>query len=62
VSEDGHPRQVTLQMRAVAIGAITTPLQALALGAGADFGGFVTAARNGRGVVFHVTEVAPVPN
>jgi len=59
VSEDGQPRKVSLEMRAVAIGAITQPLAALALGAQAGFGGFVTAARNGRGLVFHVTSVEP---
>jgi len=55
VSEDGQPRKVSLEMRAVAIGAITQPLAALALGEAADFGGFVAGARNGRGLVFHVT-------
>lgn len=55
VSEDGQPRKVSLEMRAVAIGAITQPLAALALGEAADFGGFVSGARNGRGLVFHVT-------
>ena len=59
VSEDGQPRKVSLEMRAVAVGAITQPLAALALGAQAGFGGFVTAARNGRGLVFHVTSVEP---
>ena len=57
VSEDSQPRKVSLEMRAVGIGAITQPLAALALGTDALFGGFVTAARNGRGLVFHVTSV-----
>jgi primosomal replication protein N len=57
VSEDGQPRKVSMEMRAVAIGAITQPLAALALGAQALFAGFVTSARNGRGLVFHVTSV-----
>ena len=60
VSEDGQPRKVSMEMRAVAIGAITQPLAALALGGAGLFGGFVTSARNGRGLVFHVTSVEPV--
>jgi primosomal replication protein N len=59
VSEDGQPRKVSIEMRAVAIGAITQPLAALALGARGLFGGFVASARNGRGLVFHVTSVDP---
>ena len=60
VSEDGQPRKVSMEMRAVAIGAITQALAPLALGGEALFGGFVTSARNGRGLVFHVTSVEPV--
>ncbi len=59
VSEDGQPRKVSLEMRAVGIGAITQPLTALALGSQATFAGFVTSARNGRGWVFHLTELQP---
>jgi primosomal replication protein N len=59
VSEDGQPRKVSMEMRAVAIGAITQPLATLALGGQGQFGGFVTSARNGRGLVFHVTSVEP---
>jgi len=61
VSEDGQPRKVSMQMRAVAIGAITQVLAAQALGAQAGYGGFVASARNGRGLVFHVTSVEPAP-
>jgi primosomal replication protein N len=60
VSEDGQPRKVSLEMRAVAIGAVTQPLQALALGAQALFAGFLAASRNGRGWLLHVTTVEPV--
>ena len=59
VSEDGQPRKVSMEMRAVGIGGITQPLSALALGAQATFAGFVTSARNGRGWIFHVTELEP---
>lgn len=55
VSEDGHPRKVSLDMRAVAIGGITRALLALPLGASGTCAGFVTSARNGRGLLFHVT-------
>jgi primosomal replication protein N len=57
VSEDGKPRKVSLEMRAVAIGAITQPVQALALGNTAHLAGFLAASRNGKGLVFHVTQV-----
>ena len=57
VSEDGQPRQVSMEMRAVALGAVTRPLLALALGSPAGFAGFLAASRNGKGLVFHVTEL-----
>ena len=60
VSEDGQPRMVSMEMRAVAIGAITQPVAGLALGAPSVFAGFVSSARNGRGLVFHVTSVEPL--
>jgi primosomal replication protein N len=47
-----------LEIRAVAIGDITQPLAKLAIGTVVGFAGFLSAQRNGRGVVFHVTEVA----
>jgi len=59
VSEDGHPRKVSLEIRALAIGEVTQAVAALALGASGSFGGFVAAARNGRGLRFHITEVGP---
>ena len=57
VSEDGQPRQVSMEMRAVALGAVTRSLLALALGSPATFAGFLAASRNGKGLVFHVTEI-----
>jgi primosomal replication protein N len=59
VSEDGSPRKVSLEIRALAIGEVTQAVAALALGASGSFGGFVAAARNGRGLRFHITEVGP---
>jgi primosomal replication protein N len=56
VSEDGHPRKVSMDIRAVAIGdGITRQVAALALGHPATFAGFLAAARNGRGLGFHIT-------
>ena len=57
VTEDGLPRQVSLEIKAVAIGQITRPLGALALGSTGGFAGFLAAARNGRGLLFHITSV-----
>ena len=57
VSEDGQPRKVFMELRAVGIGAITRALGAMALGTQARMAGFLAAARNGRGTVFHITEV-----
>jgi primosomal replication protein N len=59
VTEDGQPRKVSLEIRALAIGAITQPLSAMALGSEAGFAGFLAAQRNGRGLRFHVTALEP---
>ena len=59
VSEDGQPRKLSLEIRAVAIGAITKVAHVLALGTPATFAGFLGASRNGKGLVFHVNEVVP---
>jgi primosomal replication protein N len=58
VSEDGTPRKVSLEIKAVAIGAIARQAGQVAVGAEAQFAGFLAAARNGRGIVFHVTAIA----
>jgi len=60
VSEDGQPRKVSMEMKAVAIGAITQGLLKLELGTTGHYGGFVTSARNGRGLMFHITSVEPL--
>jgi primosomal replication protein N len=59
LSENGLPRKVSMEMRAVAIGDVTQALLAMALGDAALFAGFVTSARNGRGLLFHITSVEP---
>jgi primosomal replication protein N len=58
VSEDGHPRKVTVDVKAVAVGdRITRQVGALGLGGDGTFAGFLASGRNGRGLVFHVTSV-----
>ena len=57
VTQDGTVRQVWFEMRARAIGEITAQVAKLELGSEHGFAGFLGSARNGRGVVFHVTEL-----
>ena len=59
VTEDGQPRRVSLEIRALAIGAMSRPLGALMLGQSGLFGGFLASTRNGRGLWFHITELTP---
>jgi len=57
VSQEGQARQVSMEIKARAIGAITGRLAAVEMGSQHGFAGFLGAQRNGRGVVFHVTEL-----
>jgi primosomal replication protein N len=57
VSQDGQPRKVSLDIRARAIGEITHRVATLELGSQHGFSGFLGAQRNGRGIVFHVTDI-----
>ncbi|MBC7480873.1 MAG: primosomal replication protein N [Rhizobacter sp.] len=57
VTQDGQARQVWFDIRARAIGEITQRVSSLELGSTHGFAGFLGSARNGRGVVFHVTEL-----
>ena len=57
VSEDGLPRKVSLEIKAVAIGAISRSAGVMAPGSVATFAGFLGAARNGRGLVLHITSL-----
>jgi primosomal replication protein N len=59
VTEDGQPRRVSLEIKALAIGAMSRPLGAMALGSAGMFAGFLASARNGRGLLFHITELTP---
>lgn len=57
VTQDGKPRKVWFDIRARAIGEITRRVETLELGSLHGFAGFLGSQRNGRGVVFHVTEL-----
>jgi primosomal replication protein N len=57
VTQDGQPRQVFFEIKARAIGAVTQQVAGLELGSTHGFAGFLGSQRNGRGVVFHVTEL-----
>ncbi len=58
VTEDGSPRKVSMEIKALGIGAITQHLGRLVLGSQGTFAGFLASARNGRGLLFHITELA----
>ncbi len=57
VTQDGQPRRVSFEIKARAIGEITQRIGRLEIGGAHGFAGFLGAQRNGRGVVFHVTEL-----
>ena len=58
VTQDGQPRKVSLDIKARAIGGdITQRLAGLELGSEHGFAGFLGSQRNGRGLVFHITEL-----
>ena len=57
VTQDGQARQVFFEIKARAIGAVTQQAAGLEMGSTHGFAGFLGSQRNGRGVVFHVTEL-----
>ena len=59
VTEASHPRKVSLEVRAVGIGAVAEQIGKLAVGDTAGFAGFLGSARNGKGVLLHITEFEP---
>ena len=61
VTQDGTPRKVSMEIRARAIGEITHRLLGLPVGSTHGFAGFLGPQRNGRGIVFHVTELDTAP-
>ena len=57
VTQDGQARKVSLEIKARAIGGIVARVAALEMGSEHGFAGFLGSQRNGRGIVFHVTEI-----
>ncbi len=57
LTQEGSTRKVSVEVKARALGEITRRLAQLELGSEHGFAGFVGSQRNGRGVVFHVTEL-----
>lgn len=55
VVHEGQPRKVSMSLKALAIGSLVGPVSAMALGHKATFGGYLANARNGRGLLFHLT-------
>lgn len=60
VQEEGTPRTVTMQCKAVCIGTLAMKAQQLAMDEPVDFHGFLAPARNGRGLVFHITMLTSI--
>lgn len=58
VDEAGSQRKVALEIKAVAIGEIVKRVQGLGLTRMTVFTGFLSAQRQGRGTVFHITGVS----
>jgi primosomal replication protein N len=57
VTQDGQARKVWFEIKARAIGEITQRVAKVEMGSTHGFAGFLGSQRNGRGVVFHVTEL-----
>ncbi|WP_428423567.1 primosomal replication protein N [Methylibium sp.] len=62
LTEAGLPRRVSLEIRAVGIGAVAEQLGKLAVGDTAGFAGFLGPNRNGKGVLLHITEFDAKPS
>lgn len=60
VTEAGSPRKISVEIRAVGIGQVAERLEKLAVGSTAGFTGFLGSQRNGKGVLFHVTELEAI--
>jgi primosomal replication protein N len=58
-TEAGHPRQVNLKIRALALGIQAERLAGQALGSQWRFHGFLATPRQGRSVVLHIQEFQP---
>ena len=58
--EAGQPRRVALRLKAVAFGADAERLATQPLGATLWCAGFLTSARRGHGIVFHIQDFKPI--
>jgi len=56
----GHPRQVSMELHATAIGDTALELDRLALGNQALVTGFLAKQRNGRSIMLHITRIERV--
>ncbi len=57
VSHEGQARKVTLELRAVVIGSLVSKVAPLSLGSPLTASGFLAPARNGKGILFHITDL-----
>jgi primosomal replication protein N len=58
LSHEGQARKVVVQIKALIVGDKARHVDKLPLGTEANFAGFLAATRNGRGLVFHITELS----
>ena len=58
LTQEGQTRKVSMEIKARAIGAITQRLLRLEIGSTHGFAGFLGSQHNGRGIIFHVTELS----
>ncbi len=58
LSHEGQVRKVSVQVKSLVIGQLVDSIHRLPLGSESVFAGFLAATRNGRGLVFHVTELS----
>ena len=58
LSHEGQLRKVAVQVKALVIGELVNQVKLLPLGTEGVFAGFLASARNGRGLLFHITELS----
>ncbi len=58
LSHEGQMRKVAVQVKALVIGELVNRVKLLPLGTEGVFAGFLASARNGRGLLFHITELS----
>lgn len=59
VTHESQERKVSLQVRALALASMVSPVSGMTLGDQALFRGFLAPSRNGKGLVFHLTSISP---